>query len=414
MLERLRNNEFIKNFTILLGGTLLAQVFPVAISPILAHYYSPEEFGVFTLYFSICTLLAIVVAGRYEIAIVLPSDEKDAQLLAQLCYLVSAVFSICVFGIALALPDLVAQLLGIDQITGWLPLVALSVFVIGIFQTIGYQLSRAKAFKSLSFAKILLNLVIGVASLLLGLANYHSGLIIGLVLGQVIAAVFMHVKFNAAMFSSFDYAELKRVAKKYRDFILLNSPTALLDKLSVSIPVFFIGKHFGQQSIGMYGLVERVVGGPVSLVSYSISQVLLRTLTEKINQGISVYPYITKMAAQLALVAIVPFVILFFFSEEIFELIFGGAWAESGSMAGRFAPVFFIRFVVSPLSVVFLAKHHLKPLVVWQASYFVCTLGITLLAGIYQSFDFFVTAYTISEFVNYIIYLILILKAAKN
>jgi O-antigen/teichoic acid export membrane protein len=66
-----KKSEFRKHVLTLLTGTTIAQAIPVAISPILTRIYSPEDFGLLAIYISIVTILATVITGAYDFAIVL-------------------------------------------------------------------------------------------------------------------------------------------------------------------------------------------------------------------------------------------------------------------------------------------------------------------------------------------------------
>ena len=80
MLKHLKpKSEFGRNVLTLMTGTTIAQAIPIAISPILTRIYTPEDFGVFALYISISTIFAVIVTGRYELAIMLPKKNKDAD-----------------------------------------------------------------------------------------------------------------------------------------------------------------------------------------------------------------------------------------------------------------------------------------------------------------------------------------------
>ena len=67
-------SEFSRNVLTLVTGTTLAQAIPVLISPILTRLYSPEDFGVYAIYFSVLMITSVVATGKYEMAIVLPKD----------------------------------------------------------------------------------------------------------------------------------------------------------------------------------------------------------------------------------------------------------------------------------------------------------------------------------------------------
>ena len=75
-IEEIKSSEFFNNVFILSSGTALAQLIPVMIAPILSRIYSPEEFGRLALYLAIIQILGSLSTGRYELAILLPKEEK--------------------------------------------------------------------------------------------------------------------------------------------------------------------------------------------------------------------------------------------------------------------------------------------------------------------------------------------------
>jgi O-antigen/teichoic acid export membrane protein len=102
-------SDFNKNVVMLFAGTAIAQAIPVAISPILTRLYSPEEFGLFALFFSISNLLGVIATARYELAIVLPKDEEDANKLEKLCYVISVLIGLVLMVIVLLLHDTIVK-----------------------------------------------------------------------------------------------------------------------------------------------------------------------------------------------------------------------------------------------------------------------------------------------------------------
>jgi len=70
--------EFSKNVLTLITGTAIAQVIPIAISPILTRIYTPEEFGIYAIFVSIILIFSVISNGRYELAVVLPEKDEDA------------------------------------------------------------------------------------------------------------------------------------------------------------------------------------------------------------------------------------------------------------------------------------------------------------------------------------------------
>src|SRR5680860_1336201 len=129
----LPKGEFNRNVLTLMTGTGIAQVIPLAITPILTRIYSPEQFGVFALFIAIASSLSIVATGRYELAIMLPRKDTDAANITVLSMIINCFVSSLLFIIAWQFNDQITNLLGSRAISTWLYFVPLTVFLNGIY-----------------------------------------------------------------------------------------------------------------------------------------------------------------------------------------------------------------------------------------------------------------------------------------
>jgi O-antigen/teichoic acid export membrane protein len=412
MLRKFLDNSFNRNVIVLFTGTTIAQAIPIAISPIVTRLYTPNDFGIFALFFSITNLLGVVATARYEMAIVLPSSEKEADSIEQLCYIIAFSFSVVLLLLVIFFKAHMARLLGKPDIENWLFAVPFSVFFVGVIQTLSYRLNRNKGFKEMTYLKLTQTSVTGGAGIAIGAFNFFSGgLIVSQVVGQIIAVAFQH--FRKKIFSSFKWIEFKDVAKKYMNFAL-GMPAALLNTAATSLPVFFISKIAEKKQIGFYGLVERTIGAPISLVSYSVSQVLLEEIAAHHRQGLPIRNKILHLAKTLFLIGILPFGILCLFSGEIFGFVFGTEWIQAGRYASILSIAFFARFIVSPLSSVFVSTNSLGRLIFWQVSYFCSTLGISIYSYFNSDVDGFLILILVNDLVMYSLHFFLILGVSKK
>jgi O-antigen/teichoic acid export membrane protein len=60
-------------------GTAIAQGITVIAVPFLSRLYSPENFGVLSIFVGIGSTLSVWAALRYELAIVIPEKQEDSQ-----------------------------------------------------------------------------------------------------------------------------------------------------------------------------------------------------------------------------------------------------------------------------------------------------------------------------------------------
>ena len=80
LLKKSRGRSFARNVAVLAGGTALGQGLAVLASPLLTRLYTPSGFGVLAAYTSIFSILLVVVALRYELAIPLPEDDETRAI----------------------------------------------------------------------------------------------------------------------------------------------------------------------------------------------------------------------------------------------------------------------------------------------------------------------------------------------
>ncbi|HGI1102849.1 TPA: hypothetical protein ACJP3L_001699, partial [Streptococcus pyogenes] len=63
------SNHFMKSFFILATGTAMSHIFILLATPILTRLYSPEEFGIFSIYLSILYSVSVIASLMYDQAI---------------------------------------------------------------------------------------------------------------------------------------------------------------------------------------------------------------------------------------------------------------------------------------------------------------------------------------------------------
>jgi len=158
--------------------------------------------------------------------------------------------------------------------------------------------------------------------------------------------------------------------------------------VAIEVPVFLITTLFGSQELGFYGLAIRVLMAPVTLVSMSVGHVYFQKFASRKNSGEELAPYIFRLWSVLFVIGIVPFTLLFFFSEAVFAFIFGTDWLGAGTVASILSPMLFFLFITNPTSksLLVLGKQKIMPL--FSAGSLIVRLG-ALITG-YYLFDFYI------------------------
>ncbi len=75
VITRLKTSSVMRNIAVLVTGNVIAQILMILTSPVITRLYTPVDFGLFTIFISIVSVLIPGVSGKYEVAMVLPKDD---------------------------------------------------------------------------------------------------------------------------------------------------------------------------------------------------------------------------------------------------------------------------------------------------------------------------------------------------
>ncbi len=405
-------NELVKHTLTLMTGTVIAQALPLAVSPIITRIYGPEEFGVFALYMAIVSVVSVIATLRYEFAIMQPASEKDAYHIVLLCLIVSLLISFICFCFVLFFKDSICDYLNNQSIAPWLYFVPLSILIMGCFQSFNYWNNRNKKYRHIAQAKVLqsgatvsVNLTTSSTSIV------AFGLIVGQLVGQMVSVVVLGLKFKKTQLKNISIYRMVSMAKRYSRFPLFSAPGALVNSLALQIPILFISKFYDLVAVGYFNFIYRIIGGPLSLISESLSQVLLQKITSKNYENLT--GLVIGTAKKLFFIACPVVALVVLFGSEIFGFVFGEQWTVAGDYSKILIISIAIRFIVSPLSMVLLLDRFIKWAVSWQLYAFFSVLFTLLLFKELDFYDFLVV-FVVQDVLSYMIYFGLILSASKK
>ena len=196
MLEKFQKSEFTRNVFTLTSGTAIAQAIPVVLSPVLSRLYSPEDFGILALFMSVAAVLSVIATGRYELAIMIPENKKDAYNVLAISLLISFVTGILSLILVLLLRKSAVVFFDEPNIGPWFFLIPVVVLFAGIYQSFNYWSTRQKTFKLNAVSRVSQSTTNVITSLGLGIAKAGpAGLIAGYIIGQVFAGLILVVNF---------------------------------------------------------------------------------------------------------------------------------------------------------------------------------------------------------------------------
>ena len=348
------NRSFFRNFTILSGGSVLAQLFNLALTPLITRLYGPTNFGQLALFLAFFNVAIVAVSLNYEFAIVSSGSDREAAHLTLCSFLLSIPTA--------AVAGLIFYGLVRFQISGYgtMPLYAAALIAPALmcaacFSALRYWLLRGERFGLISRGAVVQNASRALAQSGFGFLGPHTaGLLVGEIIGRCSGMTRMLRTAWPGLkreLTGSDFGQLQAALKKNRRFAVYSLPSSLLDTLAVSISFPLVVYFYGLNAGGSYALVARALALPAVVITANVADAFHSRAALMWQQDPEALPgFVKRMATILLLIGAIPAAILVAFGPHLFVWVFGGKWAEAGVMAAWAAPRFLAQFVVNPLS----------------------------------------------------------------
>jgi O-antigen/teichoic acid export membrane protein len=205
---------------------------------------------------------------------------------------------------------------------------------------------------------------------------------------------------------------LKKMLLLYKDYPLYNTIPSLLNTASLMLPLLFINKFYTLSNTSNFGLTIQVLSLPLALISVAVSQVLLQKVTEFKNKGENISGFIFSLLKKLILLSIIGIVVVQLASKPLFEFIYGKEYIQAGEFALIIIFASALKFIVSPLSVVFPALDRIKVSSIWQIIYFILILSLIFFTDL--SIKDFLIVYVFIDIIAYSIHALFIFFVIKK
>jgi len=363
----------------LMTGTGLAQVLPIALSPILTRLYTPEEFGVFALYGSVCAILAVLVTGKYELAIVVPRYDGEAINLVAVTVLLSLLVSLILLGVIWMWNEPIASLLGHPDVRSWLYLAPFATLILGCYYAFNFWANRRSRYKSMAISRIVQSGAATAMQLAAGVSKVGLlGLILGQLFGQLLSTFFLAKSLPSderRLFRRISFKRMQCVARRHIGYPKYMVPGQTMSVGATEMPLLLISVFFGAGVAGFYALAQRVMAAPLALVASAVGDVYRQKAAGQYSsQGECLEVFLASFK-RLALFALFPMLPVLLFGPWLFAFVFGDAWREAGEIASVLSILVFFQTLSSPLSTTVLLAGWLRLDSLWQLAR-LCAAGL--------------------------------------
>lgn len=396
----LLQSELLRNTTILISGTVIAQLIPIFLRPFLSRHYTPETFGAFAVYLGLVGILIVLSSFKFEMAIVLPKRDKDAVNILILSLFLNFIFNVFLLIVIMIWKSSILRLLNLSiDYSAYLYFVPLGTFLYNSYQSINYWLIRKKSFFAITVNKFTRRGFEGVVQSGFAFSSFSKGLILGDIVGQlsnVIIGLFQGIKCGLAI-EQISWSKIKYVIIKYSDFPKFNLIPSFMSACSFLLPAIFINKYFSSENAGFFDMSKLLLSIPLALVATSLSNVLLQRISEKYRNFQSIKRELIPILGIVTAIAVVEIVIISLFGVELFKFIFGEKWEFSGKISKILVWSYAFNFLLATFSSIFISMNKIRLLSIWQLFYFISILSLVF----FKNYDFnnFIVIYVIIELI---------------
>lgn len=354
LFKKFHSSEFIRNVSTLMSGTAIAQALPILVSPILSRLYTPDDFAVLALFMAIGIVISVIATGRYELAIMLPEEKRDATNILALALILTTITSLITLILILILRHVVSGFFKEPGMEYWLLFIPLVVLFAGSYNAFNYWSTRNKTFKRNAASRISQSGVMVGTNLGMGYTSSGpAGLVAGYIAGQLVATIVLSWKTLKELSASVKDISLHLIrynAKKYRNFPRINAPHAFIGSLQDHGIVYVIMAFFNKTILGSYSFAFRLVTAPTALIGSSIYQVFYQKASIAMQEGQDIQKMVLRIYRNLFAIGLPIFTVLFFYAPPIFSFVFGEEWTIAGEIASIISPWLFLNFIASPVS----------------------------------------------------------------
>lgn len=406
----MRLNKFIGDSFLMILSSGIAQVILIITTPIITRLYSPTEFGEFTIFSNIAMILIPIINARYDLLIVNTKNDRSANILSQISFLISLLILLI--------------LIPIFAISAWLYpnfildfiFIIIMLFLVSLTNIFTNYLNKERKYKVLSLINVFRAGSMALLQIIFGLLALGSlGLIIGFSLSYIAGITLGYKTFKKHFNIVRDKEETKALFLENKNQLVYSTPSILLNSLSFSVVVFFIGILYTNTEVGIYGMSIRVLGIPVTIISLGLSKIFMQQANDYYIEYGNFRNLLLKFSSILVIVSIILYVPLYLFSEELVNILLGHSWVDAITVIKIVIPLFVIRLIVSTvsLSVIVLQKQQLE--LILQALFLIGTTATFVISKMLNlTFLNFVSINTVVLIVSYMIFFIALYYFAKN
>ena len=347
--SRLQQSGAARDVATLTVGTVIAQGITIAVTPLLTRLYSPSDFGLLAVFLAVVSVSATLFTLRYETSILVPKENAESANLVFLSLILGGGLSLVLAVLSTLLTAGMQEKIGLAALGNWISIAFLIAGGTSVSVVMQVWMNRHKKYKQITWLRVAQSFSSAILSVILGILHVSNGLLITQVLATVclcLGALWL----GRSEAKLWDNSQIKKTALAYKNAPKYLLPTAVLDVVTLQMPVVLIATWYGAEQAGQFSMAWRLLMVPMALIGGAISQVFMQRLSSAIETPDLAKTIIKQSWIFLFAIGLIPLVSVLIGGEFIFKFFLGEKWLQAGSIATILAPMTFAMLISSPTS----------------------------------------------------------------
>ncbi|MGO5542851.1 lipopolysaccharide biosynthesis protein [Blautia sp. HCP3S3_H10_1] len=346
-----KDNLFIKNIMMVVGGTAFAQIITILITPILSRIYSPQEYGIYGTFSSLIAIFSISISLDYQNAIPLEKDDENASILLKIAIAILGFATIMLYVLLVFWGDNILGIFNSSELSSYIVFIVAGVFFTGLYNIFLQNAFRKSAFKDISFTKYSQSIIGNLVKIVLGLfAHNPVGLLIGTIIGQS-AGIIRLFKVSLKDYKNVRKIErYKKLLIKYKKFPLFSAPNNLVNTFAIQLPILMLASLYDQEVVGNFSFANSIVGLPTTFVGTAIGQVFYAKIAKYGSDDLKkMKSDAKKMTLRMSEIGIIGYGLLAIIAPELCCFVFGKQWQVAGEYIRYMCINALMSFIILPI-----------------------------------------------------------------
>lgn len=324
-------SESLKNVMKISGGTIVGQMISIITLPVITRIYGAEIMGVWATILSVALILQAVSDWGMTNSLMLEDDDEKVVSSYTVITTITLITSLVAMVVIYPFFSFIKKYTAFNSMI-YTMLTIVYAFTVKQVNTSYTLLNRYKRYSVLMKNPIINYSSVAVISIIFWKIGFKTyGYYFAVIVGQIFTLINMR-RVLPLTFLNLDLKKHVELIKKYKDFLIYQTPNNLMLQLRDQLPNILIGSLFGDKMLGYYSVSVKILNMPVTFIGQAIGKVFYQKISESNRNGEKIDAFVRRNFTRAIKFAALPVIGLFAAGDIAAVLFFGVDYYMAGQM----------------------------------------------------------------------------------